>query len=419
MSFTIDPTGRYITVTSHGYYHGANAIPRIKKPVTGLEYINNIKTSKIENPTGHTLAHILASLSKQTGALSSAISALSFPTASNPAFAKTASISDAAKASATASSGASAATYRLGIDRLATAKTMSSGVVAGDAATGLAAGTHSFDLTVDDTTETLTISVDTSGTSPDTNRDVLIKMARAIESAGDSLDATVVESTRKVYSTLSDSMQENTAQLRVTAQDTGESVDFSLSDTGSGTVIEDLKLNRLVSPGIQARYSINSMAGDSDTNSITAGGGQLNIELLAATGSSPVTIKVEEGLAPLQSAIGGIIASYNDYMSWLDENSRFIDPVLKDTLKRDVSSIARDLAGIGLKVTDRGTIDITDRFATALSTRTGTVASVLTGTNGLFTRIASSLSAVKTNGAQTYARSLDHDARAMGFSVFA
>lgn len=418
MSFKVDPTGRYIVVSSHGYY-GANVIPKPADPATSFAYINNIKTSNIKSPTGGTLAHALGALSKMTAELSRAMSALSFPEGTSPGFFKTASVSDSAKASARAEADAASASYRLGIGRLATAKTIKSAVLVSSATTSLSEGIHSFTLTVNDKTATLNIAVNKSGANPDTEKNMLQQLARAIESADSNLDAEVIEGKRKVYSPLSDTMSEGTVQIRIQAKDTGDAADFMLSDTGAETMISDLNLDRVVLSGKKSAYTLNSMPGTSDANSISADNGSLSIQMLNPTGRTPVTITVEKGIAPLEKSITGLITSYNDYIEWLDKNTRFIDGFLKNDIVLEVAAMARDLKSIGLEVNDKGIIAVADKFSSALQTKTGAVESTLTGPEGLFTGLASKLNSISTNGVQHYARYQEEPGGAAGFSIFA
>jgi flagellar capping protein FliD len=388
-------------------------------PATRFPYVNSIATTPTPDTLGLTLAQTLASLSRRTTDLSQALGLFSFPGGAHPAFFKSASVSDPSRATAGASGTAGIAAYRLGIDRLATAGTLQSSVLVRDATTGLAHGAHTFNLIVDDTTATLSISVDKNGATPDTNADVLRLIARAVESADSSLAAEVGEGRRKVYSTLSDSLYEDTVQLRIRSRDTGAAAGFSLEDAGEGTIISDLQLDRIAVPAAAAQYSLNSMPASSDANTVTADAGNLTIGLLAPTGSTPVTIRVAEGIAPLQQNITDLVAAYNDYVQFLDRNSRFLNPALKNNLVRDLSAISRDLQAIGLELTGSGTIDVTDRFEKALRTDSSAVRSALTGTDGLFTKVNQHLSSVLANGARSYARTDLPPGRAVGFSVFA
>jgi len=419
MSITIDPTGRYTLVTVQGYSRGGGIIPKTEKAATGFSYINSIATTPISGTSGLTLAQTLSALSRRTTALSQALSLFNFPSGTNPSSFKSVSVSDPSKATATASGNAAVAVYRLGIERLATAKTVQSGVLAGDATTELAQGTHTFNLNVDDTTVTLSINIDTGGATPDTNADVLRQIARAVEGADSSLEADVIEGRRQVYSTLSNNLYEDTVQLQIRTRDTAAASDFSLEDTGAGTIIADLQLDRIAVAGAAARYSLNNIPASSDVNTVTADAGNLSIALLAPTGGSTITVQVEEGLAPLQKNLDALISSYNEYVAWLDQNGRFLKPSLKDDLVREVSAIERDLQSIGLELTGSGTINVTDRFEKALQTNISAVRSTLTGTDGLFTRIGQQLNSVLADGAGSYARADLPPERAVSFSVFA
>ena len=348
-------------------------------------------------------ASAVANLAKNTEALSMMIDGLDLPSGTAASLFRTASVSDSGRASAQVEDGAKMTSHSLDIDRLATAKTTRSVPLRSDSITELSEGTHLFALTVDDNTYEFSITVDTSGLSPDTNKDVLQKLANAISGADSSIEAFVSEGSRKVYSMLAENLTENIASLTVRTKDTGDSPDFSLSDGSGGSLVENLGLNSTAMSGKTSLYSLDAVSGESGANTITSDSERLTIQLLEKT-AAPVTIQVKGGVDPVYNEISERIAAYNSYVNWFDRNSEYINPAVKEDMVEDVSSIEEQLSAIGLKLTDNGSVYITDEFLSAIKTDIGTVRQTLTGSNGFFTKVSATLNEIKARGAVDYVR---------------
>jgi flagellar capping protein FliD len=337
----------------------------------------------------------LFSLSQRTEKLLKDITSFAFPEGNSPEQFRTVSVSDPDSVSVSVSEGAKTATYLLDVDRIAESKTINSKLLSENDTTDLSGGTHPFNLVVDDTTYSLSIDVDRSGSDPDTNRDVLAKLERAVGSADSRVETEIVSVKRKVYSTVSDNLFEDMVYLSVKAEDTGQAADFTLSDT-TGSIIEDLGLDIIAVPGTDAHYSINNQSATSSTNSVSLDNGFLKIDLAEQSGT-PVRIKVENGFSALENRINGIVNDYSSYISWLNTNKEDFSTMLTDDIPGKIKLLEDDLESIGIKLSSDNTLMVTDSFDETLRNRTDSVRRVLTGSKGLFPTILSELSAISDN----------------------
>ncbi len=414
MSSIIHPAAGYTAVTRHGYLRG---FPKAKKAqtVSGFE-----RFSSLQRTPGSSAAiqRAVSLLSEKTSSLAAALAMFSFPAGASALQYRSATVSDSEKASARAAAGAEEKTYTLDIDAVASKKTVNSSVLVRDAAAAVSDGSHAFVLTVDGEEHTLKIDVNKSGDSPDTNRDVLRKVARAVESASSALEASVHESERSAYSAIDEDLTETLAYLTIQAAEAGEENDFSLEDAAGGSLLADLGLDHVTVSGKNSSYLLNKNRAASDSNTITADSGLLEFTLLEKTGD-PIEITVAGGADELAKDITGLIAGYNAYISWLDENSDRISSELKNALSRDVQAISRDLSAAGLKVTANGMVGVSKQFGEILEAETGSVRAALTGDTGLFTIVASHLETVQELGASSYAVSSDEQTQGFVIDVYA
>jgi len=250
------------------------------------------------------------------------------------------------------------------------------------------------------------IEVDRSASDPDTNRDIFNKLALAIKKADSELEAEVVETERKVHSTLFYNFYEEASYLKVSTKETGDSIDFILQD-GSGTIVNDLKLDQNIQAGSTASYVLNKVVAESDSNSVTTGNEKLELELLDETDDT-VIIEVKNGSGPAQNQITEIVSSHNEYVNFLDTNAKYIDSSIKNSIIRNLNEIKGELSQSGLTFNSSGTIEITDKFEKAFEQNTNTVRETLVGTDGLFPVISEGLDEVSATETSDYATNKTH-----------
>jgi len=399
-NFTIDSLNTFLVQLPHGYVRGT-ADSSAGKSLKMTDWtLKGMDSNRNQYSRARALSDALHTFSDKTWALYRSIDSSGFPAGSLPRLFRTASVSDSDKISAQATPGAMSTNYLAEIDRLAAAQTNRSERLVSTETTDLAEGAYTFTLTVDDTTYSLGINVDKSGANPDTNKDVFDKLAREIGSADNTIEAFVTETDRKIYSTLSDNMYEGVAYLTVRNKNTGDASHFSLSDS-TGTIIDTLDINHIAQGGQKSHYALNSIPFTAAANTASADNGYLTIHFLD-TAAEPVTITVKDGLEPVQEKLTDLISAYNEYISWLDQNSSYIESAVKTGIMEEIDSISRDLSSIGLQFKTTGNVKITDGFRTALTSDIGSVRETLTGEDGFFTKVAAKLAEILQNGVQEY-----------------
>jgi hypothetical protein len=401
MSLAINSQNTFHVAIPHGYVQG-NTNSSVSQSLgnAGL-VLEGVVSNRNEYSKELALNNALYTFFNKTRTLHQSLNSYDLPTGDLPRLFRTASVSDSDKVSAQATSGATSTSYLLDIDRLATAKTNRSKTLASIETTDLDEGTYTFTLTVGDTTHSLSIYVDKSYPEPDTNKDVLRKLASKIGIADDTIEAFVTETDRKVYSILTDDMSEKVVYLTVRSKTTGDAIDFSFSDD-TGAIIDTLDINNLVLSGQTSQYRLNNTLSTADTNTDSVDNGHLTMNFLDTTAVDPVTITVKGGLKPVRDKLFDLISSYNDYVSWLDQNSRYIKSAVKTGIINEIDPVSRNLRSIGMQFNANGTVNLTDEFTATLQADKEAIREALTGENGFFTKVEARLSKILENGVQAY-----------------
>lgn len=405
MSFALQAIGSYVAILPRGYSRAASAAVPARKNAFSDQRFTALRPGA---PAGRTLSAVLADLDRRTASLQGSIEALTLSPNAPPGQRSVAS-SDPGTVTAGATNGAPLRTYRITVDQLATARTTSSTRQIADERIDLPAGTHAMTLEVDGVDYRLNVTI----TDTDTNREVLERIARAISAAGAEVQATVQEGQRPVVSRLSQNLYETTVALSVRATGTGTA--FSLTDCGTGTLVEHLDLDRVTAPAGQARYSLDSTAATASDNTVTIATAGLTIELHAPT-AQPVTLQVRESSAAAAADVRRLIAEYNGYVGWLARQRQAIDPGLEAELFRRLEMHARDLQSIGFDLRDSSRIAPPDWLEDSISG--SAAADILLGDNGFFTDVANLLGTVRSRGVRSYARPIESTSLT-GLSLYA
>lgn len=257
--------------------------------------------------------------------------------------AKSASSSDPTRATATASSLASAATYNLIITSLASSATLVTNAFADANST---TGTGSFTITQGGTSKTVSI---------DTTNNTLNGIAAAINNLGLKLKANIITDS-------------SGARLSIISSETGAANDITIS----GNTIPNVTFNK-TSAGADANFTVNGISISSSSNVIT-GVVQGVTFFLNNTGSATITVANDTGAA--KSAINDLADKYNAVVSFINAQFAFdlatnsAGPLSGDATLRQVQSTLQEivsssvtsnsqfqtLRSIGLKLNDDGTL---------------------------------------------------------------
>lgn len=388
MSFALQAIGSYIAVLPHGYSRGTSEAGAVRKSMFSDQRFTALRPGA---PAGRTLSAVLADMELRTVSLQGRIEALSLNALPGQ---RSVASSDPGAVTAEAADGAELRTYTFTVDRLATPRTTGSTRQIADARTDLSPGTHSMTLSVDGADYPLNVPI----TDSDTNRGVFERIARAINTAGADVRATVQEGQRPVPSRLSDNLHETTASLSIQAPDS--ETDFSLADSGAGTLVERLDLDRVTTPAGPAQYRIDGTPATAPDNTVSTAVGGLRLELHAPT-MQAVTLQVREASTAAATDVRQLILEYNGYVDWLARQRQVIDPGLEAELSRRLEAHTRDLRSIGIDVRDSSRLAALGRLEREI---TGNAAAdILLGGNGFFSDVADLLGVVRSRGVRSYA----------------
>ncbi|MCX5909570.1 MAG: hypothetical protein NTY64_20965, partial [Deltaproteobacteria bacterium] len=283
--------------------------------------VQKLLRERNDSPNEEALRAAGLNFEEKTQKLYQPFHSFAFPEGDIPSRYRIAFVSNSDSLTAQAEADATVSNYWVEIDRLATAQTNRSKVLVSDEPTVLDEGTYNFTLTVGDESYSLSVGVKKTGIHPDTNRDVLRRLARVISAADSTLAASVIETTRKVYSPLSDGLTEDVAHLEIRNKDTGNQSSFSLEDA-SGGVVTTLELDHMAEGGTQLQYRWNSIQSTSQTNTVALDEDRLRLAFLGPTEEANEII-VKAGLKPLKEKIAVLFSTFDDYIEWIDTNSHY------------------------------------------------------------------------------------------------
>jgi len=312
-----------------------------------------------------TQATAIGSISTDLTSLQTAVQALSNPTGVLTQLA--AGSSEPTIVSATAESGATAATYNVVVTNLATAGTLYTGSVA-NANTSI--------LTSPATTGDFSIQIGAvkgvGGTTADIpitagSNDTLTTLANSINT---------LSATNKWGITASVLNDASGSRLAVYSQETGSAGALSLNNNTTNLTVE--------TPvgGADAVFSINGIPYSSSTNTVTGAISDVPLNLISAAPGTSVEILVSANTANITNAVNSFVTAYNTVIG--DINSQFAysattntqGPLGPDTYLRNlqssllsdmgyattdatsVSSGLTNLAALGIVMNDDGTLTV-------------------------------------------------------------
>ncbi len=345
---------------------------------------------------------------------------------------KTAGVADRNRLLVKASTSAAETDYSVKIDRLADSRKAVSKRINSNDVTEFDSGTYSFDLTIGETTYSLDVEIDKTVTNPDTNKDVWRKIQAAIDGKDVSIEAFINEKKVKDYSQYTANSFKRVSSLTVQNKSTGTESNFTLQDT-SGDLIDKLGLDKIRSSGSTSQYAVNAESGSTNSNSVALNN-DLQAQFFSTTNEKPLNLRVRGAKADLEKALINTIADYNDLMEWLDDKRRFISSTVKNDIFQKIGSsilnrnnlqnkeglavtqgnlsstlqvtnresTERELAEIGLQLTNDGRLNINDDFAAALQKDLKAVHGVLAGDDGFFSKVGQAVADILNQSGEKY-----------------
>jgi len=340
----------------------------------------------------------LGTLKSALSTFQSSLGVLDTPTAFQV---QTANSTDQTAFTATAGSGAVAGTYNVTVTALAQAQQLLSKAFAGGAAATVGTGTlaltlgnSSFDVTVDDTDNTLA------------------GIAAAINSAAGNpgIAATVLQGTDGAHLVLSSSLSGAANTIQVTETDGGDGLAALTYATGNAA-------NYTQEAAAQdAAFSIAGVNYTSPSNTVTDALNGVTLNLLApTTAGSTATLSVSNDISTIESNINAFVTAYNTMVTAIaplgsyDASTNTAGPMLGNALLSGTtnqmqqalyslvntgSSTYNSLASIGITTNSDGSLSVNNATLTnALSTNFSAVSQLFSGTGGVATALNSQITA--------------------------
>jgi len=296
VDFSIASASRSLREFYYQSLFAAGPFPGLSADEMAAQSAANIAEHRRGSFTEEALRTAFLDFEDRTQKLYRALGPFEFPEGNLSNHYRMAFVSDSERLLAAAELDATPTNYLVDIDRIATAQTYRSKLLRSDETSAWDEGSYPFTLTVGDETYNLSVGVKRSGLHPDTNKDILRRLARVISAADDSIEAFVTETSRKVYSTLSAGLKEDVVYLTIRSKNSGDAVSFSLEDS-SGEIVSALHLAHLVEGGTSLAYRINSIPSTSQTNQVSLDDSRLNLTFLETT-STFLETTVWPGLDP-------------------------------------------------------------------------------------------------------------------------
>lgn len=338
----------------------------------------------------------LGTLKSALSTFQSSLGVLDTPTAFQV---QTANSTDQTAFTATAGAGAVAGTYNVTVSALAQAQQLLSNPFTGGAAATVGTGTisltlgnTSFNVTIDDTDNTLA------------------GIAAAINSAtgNPGIAATVLQGTDGAHLVLSSSLTGAANAIQVTETDGGGGLAALTYGTGNAA-----NYTQEAAPQ-DAAFSIAGVNYTSPSNTVTDALNGVTLNLLApTTAGSTATLSVSNDISTIESNISAFVTAYNTMVTAIqplgsyDASTNTAGPMLGNPLLSGTtnqmqqalysvvntgSSTYNSLASIGITTNSDGSLSVNNAtLSNALSTNFSAVSQLFSGTGGVATALNSQI----------------------------
>lgn len=273
--------------------------------------------------------------------------------------------------------------FDLNVEQVAEAQENTGDNVEAEATNTLDNGTQTLTLNQGDNTFDINVTVQ----SYDTNRTVFNRIADEVNNGTTDINATVVEN------------DEGQIALQFTANETGETNGFNLE----GNLADALNLNQVTQEAQNAQYDINGVAFETETNTVTADNGNIELQLNEPT-DGPIAFEVTENETAITDEVNRFTDQFNDFKTFLNEasNNRQVD-----LINRQVDNLTQrfeeDLNTIGIVVNTNGTLEVNEgRLQEAVAEDVNAVRETFTGTASFGDRLQGRIETIEELPASTF-----------------
>ncbi len=297
--------------------------------------------------------------------------------------------SDSNAVTAQALTGATVATYNVGVTQVAAAQQNVGGALTSSATTGLAAGNYTFNLNVNNTNYAVSFNVNAG----DTEQTVLNNMAQAINATGASVTASVSNDTTA-----------GTSKLVIDANNTGTTNAFTLSDV-TGNAVSYTGAGTTTTAATNASYSVNGVSYTSSSNSVYLDNGNVTLNLSGTTSNATVSVATDN--QAISSAINNFVTAYNNLLNYVNANQQYINPEVAIDLSGAYNEQLPALEAAGITQNPDQTLAVNQTtLNNALQNDLGSVQAAFSGLGGLAVEVGSQSQQIASNPLNTFANSL-------------
>lgn len=264
----------------------------------------------------------------------------------------------------TALNGAAKKSYAVKINQLATAQKNSSSNLLTDEKTTLGAGDYSLKLTSQGKTKSVNFNVEEG----DTNKEVLDKIAKAINNQDNGATAKVVVDEKS-----------KTSRLEISSTETGTDQAFELEDF-AGNAGETLGIANVSVKAQDAKFTVNGEEKVSKTNEVKLDYNKVSLQLKEVT-DKEVQVSITEDKTAIKDSINSFVDNFNKVINDINNGSQSEDNVrfAKQIKKLEVGQ-EQALNRIGISIQDDGRLEVDqDKLEKAISENPSNVKKVLGG----------------------------------------
>jgi len=225
-------------------------------------------------------------------------------------------------------------------------------------------------------------TVEVTIVSGTTNKELLNRLAQAINGSTDRLTARVVARER-VSSIPEDVWWTEAVALEVSLAAPKQSERLSLSESG-GTLLHAVGLTASAWPGADALAHIDGMDAVSETNTFALDQGRVLLTASGPTGATK-TLRLVQALPELGRRVGAVIEAANSMLTEISANADLFSPALAASWTGPARALAGRLSSLGLAGNASGLLDLDQTaFASFAAVHPEETRAALLGPDGLF-----------------------------------
>ena len=282
--------------------------------------------------------------------------------------------------------GAAEATYNISVSQLAVAQENTGLELNAADPSVVNLGITTFNININGQDHELSIEV----VEGETNEAVLQKMAAAINDASIGVTAQITAGSA-----------EGTQQLVVTADQTGMTGSFTVSDV-SGNAMGATGADTASTAAQDAMYTVNGTDYASQTDTIYLDDGLVTVNL-TGVGESILTVGPDQN--EVKNAITAFVSEVNSFIDFLESNSDYIKDEVLSSINSFITDHETEMESFGITQGEDGNLVIdADKLTTAVSDNLSNIKDAFSGLDGLAVQMKSYASRMVTDSPLNYAK---------------